>query len=616
MSMACVSRFALIALVLLAAGCRRDHDPNEPPIVEAVAPSFGPAAGGVAITVWGHDFDPGATVTIGGQGASSVVVVDPRTITAVTPALNPSAGTVDVRVINADGQGHTLTGGFTVTSGGPPPPPGSPLISGVTPNWGTNAGGTAITITGSAFVNGATVTIGGLAATSVTFVNATSLTAVTPSVAPATGPQTVTVTNPDTLSGSLSSAFNAATSGFLDGTFGTSGVQLSDPSGGADTPRAARIEGSSLIVFGEDLAAGGGQWRIESRNTGTAALDAGFGTSGVVQSNPSANADAAAAFTSDGTDLFLLGVNAGGANDAWRIESRTIATGALNTGFGTNGVLAVDPSTGADPPGDILVLGTGLFIAGADTTPGNDQWRVEKRRLNNGNVHNTFGTSGVLVTNPGTAADLPAVVVTDGTDLFLIGSVRDSTAPNDARWRIEKRAAGDGALVTAFGTSGAVVSDPSSGPDEPWAAVVAGGDLYVIGTDASNGTTDLAWRIERRNASTGALITAFGTGGVIVSNPSAGLDAPFAVASDGTDLFVAGYDEVAGAADRRWRIERRSLTSGALVTTFAAQGVLTMNPTANHDIATAIVADSTHVYVVGVDAGTGNDRWRLEKRTK
>jgi hypothetical protein len=72
------------------------------------------------------------------------------------------------------------------------------------------AGGTGVTITGTNFVTGATVTFGGTAATNVAVTNSTTITATTP--AHAAGAVTVTVTNPDTQSGSLANGFtyNAA----------------------------------------------------------------------------------------------------------------------------------------------------------------------------------------------------------------------------------------------------------------------------------------------------------------------------------------------------------------------------------------------------------------------
>jgi beta-glucanase (GH16 family) len=58
--------------------------------------------------------------------------------------------------------------------------PAPPVIMSVTPNNGCPIGGTAITVNGSNFVNGATMTIGGASAFAVTFVNSNTLTAVTP----------------------------------------------------------------------------------------------------------------------------------------------------------------------------------------------------------------------------------------------------------------------------------------------------------------------------------------------------------------------------------------------------------------------------------------------------
>ena len=75
----------------------------------------------------------------------------------------------------------------------------------VSPNNGSTAGGTAVTITGTNFAAGATVTFGAAAATNVVVVNSTTITATTP--AGSAGAVTVTVTNPSGQSGSLASGF-------------------------------------------------------------------------------------------------------------------------------------------------------------------------------------------------------------------------------------------------------------------------------------------------------------------------------------------------------------------------------------------------------------------------
>ncbi|HYU31849.1 MAG TPA: IPT/TIG domain-containing protein [Thermoanaerobaculia bacterium] len=78
-------------------------------------------------------------------------------------------------------------------------------VSQTSPNHGLASGGTPVTITGSGFQNGATVTFGGTASPSVTFNNSTQLTATTP--AHAAGQVNVVVTNPDTSSGTGTNAF-------------------------------------------------------------------------------------------------------------------------------------------------------------------------------------------------------------------------------------------------------------------------------------------------------------------------------------------------------------------------------------------------------------------------
>jgi reprolysin-like metallo-peptidase family M12B/IPT/TIG domain-containing protein len=81
----------------------------------------------------------------------------------------------------------------------------APTLTSIEPTLGAGAGGTGVTLTGTNFVNGATVLFGGVPATSVTFNGATSLTALTP--AHSAGAVDVTVTNPNQVSATLRAAF-------------------------------------------------------------------------------------------------------------------------------------------------------------------------------------------------------------------------------------------------------------------------------------------------------------------------------------------------------------------------------------------------------------------------
>ncbi len=87
--------------------------------------------------------------------------------------------------VTVNGQSGNLANGFTYIA--------PPTVSSVAPSSGSPAGGTAVTITGTNFAAGATVTFGAAAATNVVVVNSTTITATTP--AGSVGAVTVTVTN-------------------------------------------------------------------------------------------------------------------------------------------------------------------------------------------------------------------------------------------------------------------------------------------------------------------------------------------------------------------------------------------------------------------------------------
>ncbi len=94
-----------LSLVLLAIG---DYSVLEPTISE-VNPNTGTTTGGTVITFIGTNLTGASSVRVGSGYATSVVVVNDTTVTAVTPA--GTAGAKNVSVTTAGGIA-TLTGGF------------------------------------------------------------------------------------------------------------------------------------------------------------------------------------------------------------------------------------------------------------------------------------------------------------------------------------------------------------------------------------------------------------------------------------------------------------------------------------------------------------------------
>jgi PGF-pre-PGF domain-containing protein len=153
------------------------------PTVKNVVPSSGPLAGGTTVSISGSAFAGATAVNFGGTAAQSYTVINATSITAVSPA---GTGTVDITVTTSGGTSATGTADrFTYAP--------VPTVTGISPSTGPAAGGTTVSITGTAFTGATAVNFGGTAAQSYTVIDATSITAVSPA---GTGTVDITVTTP------------------------------------------------------------------------------------------------------------------------------------------------------------------------------------------------------------------------------------------------------------------------------------------------------------------------------------------------------------------------------------------------------------------------------------
>jgi len=146
--------------------------------ISGLTPTSGPESGGTSVVITGTNFTGATSVLFGATAASSFTIDSDTQITAVSPPHSPA--TVDVTVSNPAGPSNP--GSFTFT----------PLISVTTidPNFGPEAGGTDVTITGTCFTGATGVDFGGVAGTNFTVVDDSTITVTTP---PGTGLVDVTV---------------------------------------------------------------------------------------------------------------------------------------------------------------------------------------------------------------------------------------------------------------------------------------------------------------------------------------------------------------------------------------------------------------------------------------
>jgi hypothetical protein len=118
------------------------------PTVTKVAPAKGPAGGGTTVTITGANFSGVSAVRFGAANASGFTVKSSKSILAVVPAGTP--GTVDVTVTTPAGTSAVVLGAHFKYL---------PTVTRLSPNGGSKAGGTAVTVTGSGFALGSGATI-------------------------------------------------------------------------------------------------------------------------------------------------------------------------------------------------------------------------------------------------------------------------------------------------------------------------------------------------------------------------------------------------------------------------------------------------------------------------
>jgi hypothetical protein len=300
-----------------------------------------------------------------------------------------------------------------------------------------------------------------------------------------------------------------------------------------------------------------------------------------------------------------------GTGRQWRIEKRNLSDGSLVSGFGTGGVITSNPSIAGDYAYAIAIDSTYMYVVGSEYVPADSsyQWRIEKRRLDNGSLETTFDTDGVVTSNPSSNDDAAYNIAIDSNYIYVVGYDKTQGSAN-SQGRAEVRNLTTGALVNT------ITSNPTGNNDEANGIKIDSTGVYVAGTDIPAGTKE--WRLEKRSLTNGSLITSFGTNGVVTSNPNTDRDDMLnSIAIDSSAIYMAGWASPA-SNNNQWRIEKRGLTDGSLTTTFGTNGVVTSDPSTGNDEIYGIAIDSSAIYAVGFDStpGAGDSQWRIEKRAK
>jgi uncharacterized delta-60 repeat protein len=312
-------------------------------------------------------------------------------------------------------------------------------------------------------------------------------------------------------------------SGSLDTTFGSGGIVETTTPLGSD-PGQAALQANGQIVFADGVQL----FRYDSNGS----LDTTFGSNGIVTFS---GFSGTAGSGHGGPGLLILPSNGDivvGGNSA--LVAYT-PNGSLDSTFGSGGEV-LTPGGGrftslALENGDIVAGGIIVpFVSGA----------VARYTLS-GSLDTTFGSGGIVTT----AMAVRSLVVQPNGQIVAVGN-ENGAVSNTSEWALARYNV-NGTLDTTFGSSGVVTSNPSGDDEATGAALESDGLIVVVGLadfqGAEFGVYNPNGSPDANFGSGGFVHTGFGSspnyaGDGVVIQPNGDL---VIASSDGTAIALARY---------------------------------------------------------------------------
>ena len=333
--------------------------------------------------------------------------------------------------------------------------------------------------------------------------------------------------------------------------FGTDGTVLEDGSaaGRDDWARAVVVQPDGKLVTAgyADVGGGGGAFCV-SRFLADGRPDLSFGSAGtgaVLTAVGPTDAEAFAVLLQADGRIVAAGRsrNLAGNDDLTLVRYTT--AGALDSTFGTGGIVTTDLSGGTDVAyGLVLQWWDNRIVAVGVRHNGTDLDMAATRYTSDGSVDTTYGTLGTAVIALNAGVDdmaFGAAIQTDGKVLMA-----GQTTVAGRKVLAAVRLVPTGALDTGFGTGGAVTLAAGSGDAGALAVAVQADGRVLVAGNADNGGTGLDLAAARWSAA-GVPDASFGSSGVAVLDVAGTDDRAFdlAVQTDGR-IVLAGSTESGG----------------------------------------------------------------------
>ena len=281
--------------------------------------------------------------------------------------------------------------------------------------------------------------------------------------------------------------------GVLDPFFGTDGIVLFDNAGREDYGRSIQVQGDGSILVTARSTGGGTSMAMILRYDGTGALDTSFGTEGVVAyQGPKGNDGFRDLAVQSDEKIVVTGYT--NTDAGFQIlTARYNASGSPDIAFGTDGIVRYDGGYGNAGARGILIQEDGKLVVSGSNANGNDLDVIVLRYAADGSLDPEFGSAGVVVYDAGTGNDngRRLALQQDGK-IVVAGNTQNGTDYDALVLRYDSNGVAD----EDFGNSGVASFNLGQGND--WGEAVAiqrDQNIVVVGGIGSTATQVLTMRI-------------------------------------------------------------------------------------------------------------------------
>jgi len=398
-----------------------------------------------------------------------------------------------------------------------------------------------------------------------------------------------------------------AASGELDSSFGTGGI-VTTPVGSNSLARAVVVQpDGNIVVAGAGLGPSTDFALVRYLPNG--ALDSTFGSGGIVTTSLSTGSDTVIGLVlqADGK-LVAAGVrNSGSTSDV--ALARYDAAGVLDPTFGSGGLVTTVVSAQSDAANSVALQADGKIVIGGTASGTFSSGSAMVARYNaDGGLDATFDGDGIVTTSIRSLSYFRDVIVQGDGKIVAAGWASFYPALGDFALA---RYDGVGMLDGAFGTGGITTTDVNGADEAYRVRQIASNELVVAGPVLPSGDFNLADFGLARYTTAGILDGTFGTGGISQTPIGPSTDRPFGLAlqSDGK-LIVAGETRSGGDADVA---VVRYLENGTLDSGFGIGGIALADFGSTFDVAYAAAVQSDgRIVVAGGNGQITVARFRVD----